>query len=1609
MSDPANPNVLEPGDIIAEGYVVERFLAGGGMGQVYVARDAVLDRQVAVKLLHLSFATEAEADERFRKEALALSRVVHPNVVGIHAFGRHQGALYLVMEYIEGESLEDLLGRVGTLSPEEAVTITRQIASGLEEAHELGIIHRDIKPGNILIRRLAAGAVLAKVVDFGLARETEGDSDTTGDNNIMGTPAYMSPEQVQGRELDGRSDLYSLGVMLFQMLTGRSPFQRGSLQATLIAHLMEEAPALGEPPEGVDAWPPGFEDVLAKSMRINRDARQKRVSAFADELGQCVRPAGGGDGPPRDVVECPSCDYPDAKPGGYCANCGAAVPLTSCPACGTDREGERYTCVACGTSLLAASGKGPVGGGAAGYEDPDAGDDGLGTSTAVTVLARIHAQHAALETHISLPGLMTAAVEREGGRVLGYFGSEALAVFGLGGMRERDPEAAVDAGLALNAAFERLEAARREDAKLSVAIDLGTVAARGVGVIYGSAYAGGPAVERSRIAAIRSKKGVVLTGAAYREVEALYEAEDAGSGGLKRIKKRREIGDALARFANLGDQASLVGRDVPMEEIQLLAEKARRDSQMRVVTVSGPAGAGRSRMLAELWRWMENHDKEWFLDIGRCSATDGVPYDPFGAMLRARIRARELTDSAELVRRLRLLPGLKRIPEGPAGEARIATMVRLLGLDSAAGSSSAEVQLANPAEQEAAFETFALYLRGAATEKPLVLVIDDLDKAGQPTLKLLKHVLRSCADVPLIAVLAIDKQRAAQVIEGIDAPRGTLDEIDIGPFKLGETRTWLADRLPGLDLPESAIKKLHDYAGGLPGRLSEAVDVLIEVEALMEVGGEWQLESRDSLNEALGRSLRDLVARRVGRLAPVERELVTGVAVAGGASPRGLLRAVLEGELSEATIEKLKRTGMLGERQSDAFAGEREFSLRHSAHADLLVEALPQNRLATLHQRAARWLEAWRGPRPPGFGAMLARHYMVAGDGANAASYLLSTARDAIRAYANKEAFDAYGVAVELLRDAAAERTEDEGVKKEIASALLGRAETGFAIGEAEAAERAAQQAVEMGEAGDLSPSNHARALMAKAEVSRLKGHYDSAAEDLEKAAAIVADDEKYRSRWTMARSQLAMTRMRQGMDGEAEQVARETLAGLEGVKDDDPALNRALGRVHSALGHVLSRRGELDEAIAEYDAADRCFEIAKDVIGAAMAAFSKGNAAYRGEELDRAEAIYREAVERFGELGYRYGEAIARTNLGNVLLDNHKIDPALKVLREAEKMMRAMNADDLLPETLRLIARCLLERGETAGASTIAHEAVQRSERTGNHALKQAATVILTKVEQLNETAAEIDAGELSDATMVVDKDEIAAAAQDAGATVVINQAKADREGDGGATVVVNPPPAGDEGATVIVHSGGGTGSGGGGSRGGHETTQENDAGQGDSDDVATVIIHDGSGGGGAPKTQRRSDPNEQIQARRMAAARKAREEDERRREEKARQQRESGNRPRPLPKKASFLKNKPTIKKHRGRNTVVVQEHEANAQGAGDSTMAFSADDMAAVAAAAAGGPASKGGGTMVVIDEDAAADQPTGRRKKEPRPAAQSAEEPDFDIMEDTPPEGTDAPGL
>ncbi len=218
-------------------YAIERLIARGGMAEVYLARDTYLDRWVAVKILFPEFARDPSFVERFRREAQSAAMLNHPNIVGVYDYGQQAGSYFIVMEYVEGRSLRDVLHDEGPLPAMTAARITAETAAALDFAHQHGVIHRDIKPGNVLITQ--SGQV--KVADFGIAANpTDAKQGLTQTGSVIGTATYFSPEQAQGYQVDGRTDVYALGVVLYEMLTGRAPFTGESPVAVAMKHVREQ-------------------------------------------------------------------------------------------------------------------------------------------------------------------------------------------------------------------------------------------------------------------------------------------------------------------------------------------------------------------------------------------------------------------------------------------------------------------------------------------------------------------------------------------------------------------------------------------------------------------------------------------------------------------------------------------------------------------------------------------------------------------------------------------------------------------------------------------------------------------------------------------------------------------------------------------------------------------------------------------------------------------------------------------------------------------------------------------------------------------------------------------------------------------------------------------------------------------------------------------------------------------------------------------------------------------------------------------------------------------------------------------------------------------------
>ncbi|MFI8963333.1 protein kinase [Streptomyces sp. NPDC053493] len=281
------------GSVAGGRYQLRDLLGEGGMASVYLAYDSALDRQVAIKTLHTELGREQSFRERFRREAQAVAKLSHTNIVSVFDTGEDtlDGAVmpYIVMEYVEGQPLGSVLGAdiqaYGAMPADKALKVTADVLAALEVSHEMGLVHRDIKPGNVMMTKRG----VVKVMDFGIARAMQsGVTSMTQTGMVVGTPQYLSPEQALGRAVDARSDLYSVGIMLFQLLTGRLPFDADSPLAIAYAHVQEEPVA----PSSVNrSVTPAMDALVARALKKNPNERFPSAAVMRDE---CLRVLAAG-------------------------------------------------------------------------------------------------------------------------------------------------------------------------------------------------------------------------------------------------------------------------------------------------------------------------------------------------------------------------------------------------------------------------------------------------------------------------------------------------------------------------------------------------------------------------------------------------------------------------------------------------------------------------------------------------------------------------------------------------------------------------------------------------------------------------------------------------------------------------------------------------------------------------------------------------------------------------------------------------------------------------------------------------------------------------------------------------------------------------------------------------------------------------------------------------------------------------------------------------------------------------------------------------------------------------------------------------------------------
>jgi predicted ATPase/class 3 adenylate cyclase/Flp pilus assembly protein TadD len=1219
-------------------YRLKGALGRGGMGIVYRARDLRLERDVALKFLPSNRAVAGKARERFLQEARAAAKLDHPNICTVHEIGETpEGGLFIAMPLYRGETLRKRLAR-GAPGWEEALEVVVQVAAGLARAHEAGIVHRDIKPANLFLTREG----LVKILDFGVAKAT--DTSASRDEGVPGTVAYMSPEQARGETVDGRSDLWSLGAVLYEMLTGERLFPAEDPDAALAAIRSSEPLRLGRLRGAVPV------SVLSVVEGLLARDPAGRIASAADLLRRLETATTGL----RDGVQ-----IPDHAP--------ALTP-----------EGERRQATVLALRIT-------------GY---DALLDRLPQGEVEGRMAR-------------LQGAVREVVERHGGALNEVTGDRLTAVFGVPMTREDDVLRAVRAAGDLKELAE-LSPDRwgEEPLGFRAGIATGTLVVR-PGASGTEAYRLGGAEPdiAARLAAGAAPGEIWLDPASRRGVEAVLTLEPAGSvsgpeGGATVAAARVQFREGAAGPdpTRTGfDPARLTTYTGRAQELGELTSAFRRvlGGEGQLATVVGEAGMGKSRLVLELRRRVEAGDgspgtggeaafaPEVQVFHGQCQSYAGRgPYHPFvdillqvfgldgggGTEAEGRIVTRILEIEGGLERYVSYYLHLLSIPSR-----RFPVPRGFQGEQFRAGIREAVIALITLVSEEA----------------PLLLLLEDWHWADEASRELLRQLAGSLEGH---SVLVVVTARPGYGTEWDGAhPR---IHVHLRPLAPEASARMVRALMGNAEVPPEVAGPLHDRTGGNPFFLEELCYSLREAGMLrVEEGRAGLMGAPESLH--LPTTIQGVIRTRLDRLPAGVREVVRAASVLGREFDLPLLERVAPpGPSLVPTVEQLVSQGIL---QQTRVVPERRFRFKHALTQEVAYDTLLGHQRVALHERAGRALAALHPHRLREEAPRLAHHFSRAERWEEAVRHGLEAARRARELSEFADALERLeevdGWLARLPPGAARREREAEAIlqQEEVCETLGLRGRQQELLDRVEAL---------VGEEGD--PHRRAEILRRKGDVYTLLRSFDEAESALATALELAREVDEPKLQGSVLRS-LGLTGWHRGRTDEALRHIDEALA-LDRARGDARAMIADLNN----RAKILKDRKEYREALAALEEALRLLETSpSDVkttyilhnIGIMHRALGEDDLAL--EVLTRTERLARERhlpVQR----------AFHLTSLAHIQLDRGEVDEAVQTYETAVSVARDAQYAEGLAHSLKPLGEVLAGVGRKREALSYLQEAAR-------------------------------------------------------------------------------------------------------------------------------------------------------------------------------------------------------------------------------------------------------------------------------------------------------------
>jgi tetratricopeptide (TPR) repeat protein/class 3 adenylate cyclase len=1261
-------------------YHVADSLGAGGMGQVFLARDTKLGRRVALKLLPRQFTKDKNRIRRFQQEACAASALNHPNILTVFEIGQEEDLHFIVTEYVEGETLRQRV-KPGGSDLLEVLEAGVQIADALATAHGAGIIHRDVKPDNIMLRPDG----LVKVLDFGIAKLSQAARTTTDSNPqsdtsirtetgvVVGTVQYMSPEQLRGIQVDLRTDVFSLGVVLYELVAGVRPFTGESTTDVIVSILEKEPPPLSAPRE--------LEQILNKALQKDRERRYSTATEFGKDLKALIQKLKTGRHHP---VRCPACQSENPAMSAYCSGCGNAL-RKECPGCGQEVLVTDQFCGACGHRFESIAATNVVGAATVESRPTDverkhatviysliSGCTGileqLNSEEADAVLASIRSRATELVRHYE------GVVER-------CSAEELVAIFGIPLSNEDDLFRAVHVGLELHSLLRELsdDIERRFGVRLNPCTGISSGAVLTRRDASGTLKATGDALQvASRLAAFADADEILVSSGTQRTIEPFFRLEQKGSVTLwpksSPATVYRVEGETGAHTrldaAKVVGLTTYTGREEELGVLQSLFERAAA-GEGQLITVLGDAGVGKSRLLLEFQR--ELHGKTVRILQSRCEPhSAATPYLPFIDLLRHLIEIRE--DSPERIRQ-HIIARINAID--PDLSVFLPIYLNLLSIPGGEHSLNSDVKGDDlrVAIQEALLAVLTLQAKSG----PAIILLEDWHWSDEASKEALKRLAELVVAQPLMIVVTCRPERSPDW-----ALIGNHTLLNLAPLNQ-VFATRIAESILGVEeLPEGLDALLYNRTGGNPFFIEELCRTLLEDEVVRITDGRARLEgSLEDLN--LPDSIQAVIRTRLDRLDGDSQRVITYASVLGREFTLPILQRLCDKSPIPGSLEALLRQGLI---QQLRVVPEPAYRFKHVLTQQVAYDSLLMHRRKSLHEEAGRAIEDLYRSRLEEHLEVLTFHYAGAENWAKAVEFGREAAEKAGGLCRYGEALSLLERAEEWLQKAGSR----DGAEREMMAVLFAQERLCETLGLRDRQQMLIDRILKLA-ALTTDQALIAEALVRQGELSTLLGRFDEAESAFDKALVIQRTLSDPIGERVVLRN-MGFLHWQQGRYNDA--VSRNNTAITIDLDQNDTA---GYAKDLTNLASILRSQGKPVEALEYVNKALEVDDIRARPFSYVYTLTVAANVQRDLGEPERAKEHYQRAIELTIQHRLPLHQIIIASALGSLCWERREFDEALGLSNDLVALTRRLHLKRELAQSLAGLSQRLfdLDRFEEA------------------------------------------------------------------------------------------------------------------------------------------------------------------------------------------------------------------------------------------------------------------------------------------------------------------------